>query len=176
MTSTSSEALTTTFKAISTPGRGSDSNVNQISRAQTDVGVVVGSVIGTVVPVTVLLSVVAILTLALVHMARKYKNITKGQGIRNPTAKNAYTLDMEMNSNDAYVLSRSRLDSMESNAAYGGATVNQDARNNLYETIRRNEISSEDVTQAHDSIETQNDEDFTGGTVYEYIDKDDSYV
>ena len=175
-TLTSSEALTTTFTAISTPSRGSDSNVNQISRVQSDVGVVVGSVIGTVVPVTILLSVVAILTLALVHLARKYKSITKGRETRITAAQNTYTLDMDMNSNDAYVLSRSRLDSMESNAAYGGVTVNQDTSNNMYETIGSNEISSEDITQAHDSIETHNEEDFTGGTVYEYIDKDDRYV
>ena len=165
--SDSSEAVTST-------GRGSDSNVNQQSRVQADVGVVVGSVIGAVVVIT-LLSAVIVLTLALVHLARKYKSIvTKGrlQGTTIAVAQNTYTLDMEMNSNDAYALSIIRLDSMESNAAYGG--VNQDSNNNVYEIIKSIDRPDEGITEARDSIEShQNEEDFTGGTVYEYIDEDD---
>lgn len=193
---TLSEALATTsedfttptiFNAISTPSRGSDSSVDQISQAQAaDVGVVVGSVIGTLVPVTILLSVVAILTLALVHLAKKYRSVTKfkGRGSRVPAAQNTYTLDMEMNSNEAYSLTtsrRSRLDSMESNAAYGGVTVNPESytSNNLYEYIESNEVPSKDndIAQAHGRVEQiENEEDFTGGTVYEYIDGSDKYI
>lgn len=170
------EALAaTSTSAIST---SSDSNVNRISRAQTNVGVVVGSVIGTVLPVTILLSVVAILTLALAQLARKYKSIVRRQGFRNPAAHNAYTVDVEMKSNEAYQSQfRSRLDSMESNAAYGGATVHQEAGNNLYETIRSFEISHEDnIAQACDRSTEQvknETDDFTGSTVYEYIEEDD---
>ena len=151
---TPSDAFTTPtiFSAISTPSRGSDSNVDQISQAQAaDVGVVVGSVIGTLVPVTILLSVVAILTLVLVHLAKKYRSIKKfkGRGSGNPAAQNTYTLDMEMKSNEAYsptTSRRSRLDSMESNAAYGGMTVNPESytSNNLYEYIETNEVLSKD--------------------------------
>ena len=168
----SSEALTSTFTTVSALSRGSDSNISQ---TQANAGMVVGAV----VPVIILLSVVVILTVALVYLTRKYMRVTRNKERTIAMAQNvnAMVLDMDMNSNDAYVPSITRLDSMESNAAYGGATVNQDTNNNLYETIRSNEILSEDITQAHDSVEqVQNEEDFTGGTVYEYIDKDDRYV
>ena len=89
-----------------------------------------------------------------------------------------------MNSNEAYSLTtsrRSRLDSMESNAAYGGATVNPESytSNNLYEYIESNEVPSKDndIAQAHGRVEQiENEEDFTGGTVYEYIDESDKYI
>ena len=167
---TISEALATTLTAISTPSRGSDSNIDQMSQAQADVG----TIIGAVVPVIILLLAVAVLTLALVHLARKYKRVTKNKEMRIAMAQNVNALDIDMNSNDSYAPSRtrSRLDSMESNAAYSGATVNQSAGNNLYETI---DTSAEDITQACGAIEIQNEEDITD-SIYEYIEKADRYV
>ncbi len=168
---TSSKALITTSTATAT---FSSSSSSQQLRAQVDVGVVVGSIIGTVVAI-ILLSAVIVLTLALVHLARKYKSVTKGQlqGTRIAMAQNTYTLDMEMNSNDAYAPFMSRLDSMESNAAYGGTTAVNQESNNVYETIKSIDTPGEDITEAHDSTETnQNEDDLTGSTVYEYIDED----
>ena len=168
---TTSEALATTLTAISTPSRGSDSNIDQMSQAQADVG----TIIGAVVPVIILLLAVAVLTLALVHLARKYKSVTRNKEMRIAMAQNVNALDIVMNSNDSYTSSRiqSRLDSMESNAAYGGATVNQNAGNlNLYETI---DTSAEDITQACGTIEIHNEEDITD-SIYEYIEKADRYV
>ena len=87
-------------------------------------------------------------------------------------ARNINTLDMNMNSNDAYVPSpRSHLDSMESNAAYGGMAKNQDC-NNLYDSIA---TSAENVTHAEQTIEIQNEGELVD-SIYEYIEKDDRYV
>ena len=165
-----SEALATTLTAISTSSRGSDSNIDQMymSQAQSDVG----TTIGAVVPVIILLLAVAVLTLALVHLARKYNRVTRSKEMRIAMAQNINALDIDMNSSDPSRI-QSRLDSMESNAAYGGATVNQNAGNlNLYETI---DTSAEDITQASGTIEIQNEEDITD-SIYEYIEKADRSV
>ncbi len=131
------------------------------------------------VPIIFLLSAVVVLTLALVHLARKYKRVTRNKEVKIAMAQNinTVTLDMEINTNDAYVPAISCLDSrpMESNAAYHATAVNQE-NNNFYATIRSNEILSEDTTQAQGNVEQiQNEEDLSV-TIYDYIDKDDRHI
>ena len=123
-----------------------------------NLGIIIGSVVGGLVGI-ILLSVLVVLTLALVYQSRKYKGDLRDSETRIATAQNhGDTLNVEMKANQSYIPVFREI-STENNAAYG-ETVNKNSSDGYLTII----ASSESNTQTYEIIETQNEEDH-----YDYI-------